>query len=114
MESCVFCCRCWREGYHMAVRKRNYALPNDGAAFLMPLSDGRFGVCRVLRRSLPEGRRRPGDTSVLVAASPWIGTEAPDRNDPLLREILMLTHHSHDNAQCVVWVSDPVPESFVP
>src|SRR5207245_4636950 len=98
----------------MARKKTKFTLPNVGDAFLMPLSDGRYGVCRVLRQYRPGERKRQGDIHVLVAASSWIGTEAPDMSDPQLREILVLSHHSYDNQINVNWVSDPVPESFVP
>ena len=41
------------------------SLPCVGDVFLMPLADGRFGVCRVLRAK-GQGSKR----SFLVAASP--------------------------------------------
>lgn len=87
-------------------------LPSRGEAFLMPLSDGRYGVCRVIRRSDPEEEKRQDGRHALVAASSWIGEEAPDVNEPRLRDILALNHHSWDNMLEVNWVSDPVPDSF--
>jgi hypothetical protein len=86
-------------------------LPGQGEAFLMPLPDGRYSVCRVIRQSDPEEEKRHG-VRALVAASSWIGEEAPDVNEPLLRDILALNHHAWDNRLEVLWVSDPIPSFF--
>ncbi len=43
------------------------SLPSAGTAFAVRLSDGRYGVCRVLARS--------GD-AIVLAATPWVGDEA--------------------------------------
>lgn len=88
-------------------RKKENALPNLGDVFLMPLEDGRFGVCRVIQKGLQDGRER-----VLVAASPWIGSGRPDLSEPLLREILLLNHHAWKNALVVLWTSAPVLADF--
>src|SRR5262249_17341571 len=88
------------------------SLPNPGDAFLMPLEDGRYGVCRVLRRPTSEEAKFHGAGCVLVAASPWIGDAAPDLNDPRLRQIHVLTHHNWGKTPDVNWVSYPVPKSF--
>lgn len=88
------------------------ALPEPGTVFLMPLGDGRFGACRVLRENAGEERKRHGEPAVLVAGSPWIGTEPPDLADPRLREILPLTHHKWQNAPNANWVSVPPPDDF--
>jgi hypothetical protein len=76
-----------------------------GDAFLAPLQDGRLSVCRVLQVA-------PTHDSVLVAASPWIGTQPPNLADPHLRKLLRPTHHSHDGSPCLLWVSQPVPAIF--
>jgi hypothetical protein len=86
-------------------------LPKPGDAFLMPLGDGRFGVCRVLRENTAEERKGHGCPQVLVAGSPWIGTAAPDLGNPQLRQIQKLTHHSWNDPN-LLWVSDPPPGSF--
>jgi hypothetical protein len=78
----------------------------------MPLPDGRYGVCRIIRQSDPEEEKWQGGRHALVAVSSWIGEEAPDVNDPRLRDILALNHHAWDNELEVNWVSDPVPGSF--
>lgn len=72
-----------------------------GDAFLAPLADGRLCVCRV-HQVAPDG-------DVLVSASTWIGTQAPDPADRQLREVLRLTHHSFRDEPCLVWVGEPVP-----
>jgi hypothetical protein len=74
-----------------------------GDVFLMPLEDGRHGVCRVLRK-------REGE--VLAAASPWVGPAAPALDEPQLRQVLRLTHHSWQDEPCASWMSDPVPATF--
>lgn len=78
----------------------------------MRLEDGRLGVCRVLRLGTEEEIARQGAVQALVAMSPWIGAEPPDVGDPLLREILELTHHAFKNAPCVLWVGGAPPEGF--
>jgi hypothetical protein len=91
---------------------RQVLLPKPGDTFLMPLEDGSFGVCRVLRESTAAELKRHGCPHVLVAASTWMGTKVPDIGDRRLRKIHRLTHHSWKNAANVCWVSDPVPASF--
>jgi hypothetical protein len=86
-------------------------LPQPGDAFLMPLDDGRFGVCRMLWESTEQQATEYGAPHVLVAASSWIGTQMPDLDDPLLREIQQLTHHSWNNPN-MNRVTQPPPESF--
>ena len=73
-----------------------------GDVFAMPLSDGRYGVCRVLR--VQDQPRQ-----VLVTASPWVGSTLPDLSEPELRTCLNLTHHSWSNSPCMNWISEPVP-----
>src|SRR5947209_1584387 len=101
----------------MAARKTrrdpaDQTLPEPGAAFLMPLADGRFGVCRVIRRQLSEAKERSGSTAVLAAATPWIGRQPPALSDPLLRLMLVLNHHNWGNELEVQWVSGPPPMSL--
>src|SRR5262245_28462810 len=88
------------------------ALPNPGDAFLMPVEDGRFGVCRVLRHGARENWLANGGSGVLAAASSWIGRQPPDVSDLRLREILVLNHHAWKNVKEMNWVNDPAPPSF--
>ncbi|MBT3202182.1 MAG: hypothetical protein HN350_19945 [Phycisphaerales bacterium] len=97
----------------MAHRKK-IPLPEDGEAFAVPLADGRYSVCRVLCHAEGEQARHFGEPSVLVACSAWIGSEIPDVDDPELRSILHLTHHTWPGDPELLWLSDPVPEEFVP
>jgi hypothetical protein len=80
--------------------------PPVGASFLMPLRDGRFGLCRVLRHDRGDAPFVEG--SVLVACCPWIG-EGPPANlgDPALRALLPSIGEGG-----VFWVEEPVPEAF--
>ncbi len=80
----------------------------------MPLDDGRWGLCRVLRENTPELLPQHGEYCVLVAASPWIGSAAPDLADPQLRHILILNHHRWNNQPEMCWVSVPPPDDFQP
>lgn len=94
----------------MAKKKRTTkqrAKPQPGDAFAFPLEDGRFAVCRVLRKQ-PDG---PG---VLAACSEWIGDKVPPADDPALRPILHPTHHSHYGRPKVLWISGRVPDDFIP
>lgn len=87
-------------------------LPNPGDAFLMPLADGRFGICRILRRTESGDETGLSAPHVLVIASAWIENDAPDMNDPRLREPLILTHHMHNHQPELFWTNDPLPETF--
>lgn len=55
-----------------------------------------------------------GEECVLVACSAWIGDELPATNDPALRPILHLTHHSWKSQPDLVWVSAAPPDDFIP
>jgi len=90
-------------------RRRTRKLPYPGDVFLIPLKDGRFGVCRVLRRDPPAFVGKKG---VLVAATPWTGNHVPDLSEPQLHEVLVLSHHGWDSERAVLWTSYPVPAAF--
>jgi hypothetical protein len=84
-------------------------LPGPGATYLIPLTDGRFGLCRVIRRD----ENKFGYKEVVLAElSSWIGTKAPDLTDPGLRHALKLTHHKWRGQAERVWTDDPPPPSF--
>lgn len=95
-------------------RKKKIQLPAQGAAFAAPLADGRYCVCRVLLDTEGAKARELSTPYVLVAGSQWIGDEIPSAEDPALRPILHLTHHSWQGQPVVYWVDDPVPPEFVP
>ena len=73
----------------------------------MLLSDGRLGACRVLRIGSDFG-----SPAALVAASPWIGSEAPGLACREIRKTLTLNHHKWNERREVVWVSEPPPAAF--
>src|SRR5262245_60124651 len=91
-----------------------HELPNEGAVFAFPLSRGRWGACRVLRK-LPIAKTELGEWTsrqddgwcVRVAATPWIGKGLPKLNEPLLREVLALTHHSWTGRKEIALVACP-------
>jgi len=92
----------------MAGRKK-YALedlPEAGSVFVVPLADGRVGVCRVLQRNRLDVPR------VLIAASDWIATEPPPLGHPAVRRILVLNHHNWTDKQDLTWVSEPPPKEY--
>lgn len=93
-------------------RKKNVPLPKAGDAFAVPLEDGRYSVCRVLidRESYPN----LSIDAVLCVGSSWIGDDIPEANNPALRSILILNHHSFNDQPLAQWTGDPVPEEFVP
>ncbi len=91
----------------MPPQKTKANLPNPGDVFLMPLEDGRFGVCRILQK----GRQGRQDR-VLVIASPWIDSGEPDLSLPLLREVLTLNHHAWQNSPAMLWLWQPLPAEF--
>ena len=91
-------------------RRRKYVLadlPEPGTVFAMPLADGRTGICRVLRREINHGV-----PYVLVAVSDWIASDPPALNDPAVRRMLFLTHHSWSGKPVMLWISDPPPQEF--
>lgn len=89
-------------------RRRPLTQVKPGDVYALPLEDGRWGVCRVLRRK--------GDPpEALVVTSAWIGDTPPgDLTDPLLRTPLVLTHHSWSGVPNLSWVSEPLPADAVP
>ena len=72
---------------------------------MMPLADGRYGVCRVIQKDSESER-------VLAVATPWIGSGKPDLSDPLLREALVLNHHAWSDSPAALWVSRSLPPNF--
>ena len=55
----------------------------------VPLQDGRWGACRVLRKASAEQAKQFGGECVLVASSAWVGEQVPSTPDPALRPIEM-------------------------
>jgi hypothetical protein len=94
------------------AKKRTRRLPNPGEAFAMPLADGRFGVCRVLRSGPTEDPDALGAGCVLVGATAWIGTAPPDPADPQLRSLLVLKHHGWGRHLQILWCGEPPPATF--
>lgn len=92
----------------MSPRKRPQRAA-AGDAFLLPLEDGRFGLCRVLRCEDAELEIQRG---ALIELSAWIGAEPPDLDDPALREPLLLTHHLYQGDPQRIWETEPPPRSF--
>ena len=69
--------------------------PDVGDVFAIPLSDGRWGACRVLNRyddEDPTGFLR--GPCFFIAVSPWVGSKLPDIEEPQLCEVLVRDHHS--------------------
>ncbi len=77
----------------------------------MPLADGSFGLCRIIRATT-EDTRAPLPPCVLVATSSWRGSTTPDLQDPRLREILRLTHHAWAGQLDLHFTSDPPPPEY--
>src|SRR5689334_20545089 len=80
-------------------------MPRVGEVFLVPIGDGRAGLCRVL-----EVRTDPPEVRVLTSA--WIGR--PDQaSAERAREVLRLTHHGQRGKPHVFWTIMPRPRRFV-
>jgi hypothetical protein len=79
------------------------AVPGD--VYLLPLPDGRLGACRMMKWNSDE-------SLLMVAASPWVGAEAPDLAEPQLQAVLRLTHHNRQDEPCIGWVFPTVPEKY--
>jgi hypothetical protein len=95
-------------------RKKTAPPPSEGDAFAVPLADGRYTVCRVLLDATSDAAKRWDGDCVLVACSAWIGEEVPRPDDPALRPILHLTRESWGGKPAILWISDPVPDDFIP
>jgi len=78
----------------------------------MPLANGHFSLCRVIRHTTAEEEKRKGASMALVAGSAWSGTDAPDLGDPQLRDMLVLTHHAHQGVPAMLWVEGSPPETY--
>lgn len=96
----------------MPRKKISIPLPEPGTVFLMPLPNGLYSTCRVLRRSTPEELKRQGIPMALVAGAAWVGTDVPDLRDPRLRQILVLTHHAFRDSPAVLWLEGAPPEEY--
>jgi hypothetical protein len=77
----------------------------------VPLSDGHFGLCRVLRTATEDERQTFGEC-ILVATSSWRGSAPPDLDDPALREILRKTHHAWSGQLDVHFTADAAPPEY--
>lgn len=81
--------------------------PQEGTVFLAPTTDGRISAGRVLKREV-----QAKSPLALIAATPWLSHELPALESPVLRETLMLNHHSWDNHKEQFWVSELMPSHF--
>ncbi|QDT44539.1 hypothetical protein Pan241w_46510 [Gimesia alba] len=93
-------------------RKKKVVFPAAGEAFAFQLDDGRYSVCRVLSDGVNQIDTKV--EAVLIACSTWIGSEVPSADNPELRPILKLTHHAWNNRAEMGWVTEAVPDSFIP
>ena len=75
-----------------------------GDTFAIPLADGRYGACRVLRVHGP-GPGAPDRHDVLLAALAWVGTEPPPLSEPRLRLLLRTTCQGQEGKPCVSWLT---------
>ena len=90
----------------MAKRRAKKRAPLAGDAYAVALEGGRFAACRVLKVSARTGM-------ALVANADWIGREPPDPNNPALKSVLRLTHHSWGGEPSAAWVAGAPPEEFI-
>jgi hypothetical protein len=91
------------------TRYKEGDLPPPGSVFIAPLADGRFGAVRVLERST-----KRGDAYARIVSSSWIGDTPVRPSDSVLRQSLVLNHHSHQNAHNANWVNSPPPPFLIP
>jgi hypothetical protein len=81
--------------------------PPPGTVFVARVADGRFAAGRVLQRAFTGGAQ-----AALVGATPWIGTDVPSLELPVLRETLILTHHNWKGKPELFWTWDLMPSDF--
>lgn len=97
----------------MAKSSRDSGLPARYSAFAIPLEDGRFGVCRIIRTLAADPNNDQDKDSVLVLSSAWVGDDIPDAGHPDLRSALRLTHHAWRDHKHQFWTADPPPSDFI-
>jgi hypothetical protein len=100
----------------VAKRNSKLPLPAVGDAFAVPLSNGMWGGCRVIRVGDPGQLGKADPRSVQVGALAWTGTEPPTGNEPDIERLLFLDHHAQWGL-AIVWVSGhygPMPSTWVP
>ena len=78
-------------------------LPPVGSTFAVPLGNGLYSACRVVRHDDTMG-------FALVVGSGWVGTAVPGLDEPRLREPLILSHHSWKNVKNPFFAVDNVPD----
>lgn len=95
-------------------RKEKAPKPVAGDVFAVKLPDGRFGAVRVLQTAGHEKVDQvvvfPG--SCLVATTPYLGTEPPSLDDPVLREILPRNFFSWNGKLALTWVEAKPSDDF--
>ncbi|MEG7523874.1 MAG: ankyrin repeat domain-containing protein [Chromatiales bacterium] len=96
--------------------------PNErnsgGDVFMMPIEDGLFGACRVIRRGDPAKRHlndwmEVTENGILVTLTAWMGTAKPDISEPKLREPLRKTFGNWNGETELIWVTKPLPAEFI-
>lgn len=98
----------------MKQKKYKYEdLPSPGEVFHFKLQNGLYGACRIIRRNTPEELKHDGAPMVLVATSTFIGQTIPDSMNKKIKEILILTHQSHNGSEDICWVLEPPPKEYV-
>ncbi len=97
----------------MAKTPRDNGLPAQHSAFAIPLEDGRYGVCRIIRTLAADPNNDQDKDSVLVVSSAWIGDDIPDASHSDLRSTLHLTHHAWRGNKHQFWTADPPPSDFI-
>ena len=97
----------------MGSRRHPAILPTAGATYAVPLTDGRFGACRVIRHSSTEEEEVFGKRRSLVACCDWVGDAPPDMNEPRLTEIMRLTHGNWSGQLGLLWVARRPPDDFI-
>lgn len=81
--------------------------PVPGTVFIAATADGRFAAGRVLQRAVEGGAQ-----AALIAATPWLGNEMPRLDSRVLRDTLVLSHHSWRDHPERFWVWEPMPKEF--
>lgn len=97
----------------MAKKSENNKLPARDSAFVIPLEDGRFGACRIIRNLEANPDDKRDKDSVLVLSSAWIGDAISEASHRDLRSALHLTHHAWRGHKHQFWTDSPPPSDFV-
>lgn len=102
----------------MAKRAKPLPLPPVGAAYGVPLANGLWGGCRVIRSGgNPDWPGKFDPSAVLIGLLAHVGPTPPTGREPGVATLMRLTRGKNDG-DAMIWTfvsrRQPIPSTFVP